>query len=223
MSCSCCRPDSYGAFFGEKAARHALRRYRRRGLDGLSARMAGVLRDRGVRGATVLEVGGGIGALAVELLEAGAERATNVELSPEYEDIAAELAREHGVEQRLDRRIGDFVGEVGVPDADAVVMNRVVCCYPDYDALVGAAADRTRRLLVFSFPRERALVRTAFALMNLWLRLRRQEFRAFVHPVRAMLEVAQRHGLASVLEHRGIVWQVAAFERPSHASVSSKI
>ncbi len=62
MTC-CCRPESYGAFFSEKGARRALRRYRKRGLDPLSDRIASVVRERGVRGATVLEVGGGIGAL----------------------------------------------------------------------------------------------------------------------------------------------------------------
>ncbi len=214
---SCCRPESYGAFFSEKAARRALRRYRKRGLDGLSARIAAVVREHGVRGATVLEIGGGIGALEVELLQAGAARGMNVELSPEYEEAAAELAEELRLDDRLERRIGDFVAEPSVPDADAVVLNRVVCCYPDYDALVGAAAERTRRLLVFSFPRERALVRTAFTLMNLWLRLTRNDFRGFVHPVRAMLDVAERRGLTPVLEHRGFFWQLAALERATQS------
>ena len=210
---SCCRPESYGAFFTRKGAQRALRRYRRRGLDPLSRRIASVVREHGIRGGTLLEVGGGIGALEVELLVAGAERATSVELSPEYEDAAGELAREHGVADRLDRRIGDFVQNGHIDDADAVVMNRVVCCYPDYAALVGAAAARTRRLLVFTFPRQSRLVRAAFGLMNLWLRLTRNEFRAFVHPVHAMLEVAQRRGLSPIAEHRGAFWQLAALER----------
>jgi hypothetical protein len=210
---SCCRPESYGAFFTRKGAQRALRRYRRRGLDPLSSRIASVVREHGIRGGTLLEVGGGIGALEVELLVGGAERATNVELSPEYEDAAGELAREHGVEDRLDRRIGDFVQNGHIDGADAVVMNRVVCCYPDYEALVGAAAARTRRLLVFTFPRQRRLVRAAFSLMNLWLRLTRNDFRAFVHPVHAMLEVAQRRGLTPIAEHRGAFWQLAALER----------
>jgi hypothetical protein len=213
---SCCRPESYGAFFSKKAAGRALRRYRKRGLDALSTRIAAVVQEHGLRNATLLEVGGGIGALEVELLGAGAGRATNVELSPEYEEAAAELARERGVEDRIDRRVGDFVTEPSVLDADAVVMNRVVCCYPDYEALVGTAADRTRRLLVFSFPRERPLVRTAFALMNLWLRLTRNDFRGFVHPVRGMLDVAQRRGLTPIVEHRGFFWQLAALERTAH-------
>jgi SAM-dependent methyltransferase len=212
---ACCRPETYGAFFNEKGAQRALRRYRRRGLDRLSTQIASVVRERGVRGRTVLEIGGGIGALEVELLEAGAERATNVELSPGYEEAAAELARERGVEQQVERRIGDFVSEPNVRDADTVVLNRVVCCYPDYEALIGTAADRARRLLVFSFPREGPLIRSVFGLMNLWLRLRHSDFRGFVHPARAMLDVAQRRGMTPVIQRRGAFWQLAALERTS--------
>jgi hypothetical protein len=214
---SCCRPETYGAFFSEKGAQRALRRYRKRGLDRLSAQIAAVVRERDVHGVTVLEVGGGIGALEVELLEAGAERATNVELSPEYEAAAAELAREHGLEQRVDRRVGDFVGEPDLEEADAVVMNRVVCCYPDYQALVGKAADRARHLFVFTFPRERPLVRAAFRLMNIWLRLRGTDFRGFVHSPQAMLEVAEQRGMTPVVEQRGAFWQLAALERTTQA------
>jgi len=210
---SCCRPESYGAFFTRRGAERALRRYRRRGLDELSTKIAKVVKERGVAGSTVLEVGGGIGALDVELIQAGAERAMNVELSPEYEDAAVALASERGVQHRIERRVGDFVGEHDIPEADAVVMNRVVCCYPDYEALVGAAADHARRLLVFTFPRERALVRGAFRLMNLWLRLTGNDFRGFVHPSSEMLEVGRRHGLTPVLERQGTFWQLAALER----------
>ena len=174
--------------------------------------MARVVREQGVP-ATVLEAGGGIGALGVELIEAGADRATNVELSPEYESAARELARERGVEDRVERRIGDFVTEDDVGPADAVLMNRVVCCYPNYEALVGSAADRARRLLVFSFPRENAVVRAGFGVMNLWLRLSGSEFRGFVHPVDAMLQVAEDHGLRPVAHHRGVFWQLAALRR----------
>jgi D-arabinose 1-dehydrogenase-like Zn-dependent alcohol dehydrogenase len=212
---NCCRPESYGAFFGEKGARRALRRYRKRGLDRLSAQIAAVVRERDVHGATVLEIGGGIGTLDVELLEAGAASAINVELSPEYESAAAELASERGVERRIERRIGDFVAESDIPKADAVVMNRVVCCYPDYEALVGTAADHARRLLVFTFPRERPLVRSAFRLMNLWLRITRSDFRGFVHPAQAMLRVAEGKGMTPVLQREGTFWQLAALERPA--------
>ena len=211
----CCRPDAYEEMFDERQARRDLRRYRRRGLPSDARSVVQFVRDEGIAGATVLEVGGGIGAPAVELLRAGAERAVNVELSPGYEAAAEELVREEGVErERVDRRIGDFVDTAGeLEPADAVILIRVVCCYPDHAALLSAAASRARRLLVFTYPRDGAVARVVGRVANLALRLAGRDFRAYVHPRRAMLAVAEANGLRLVREHRGAVWQVAALAR----------
>jgi magnesium-protoporphyrin O-methyltransferase len=212
---SCCRPPrGYTKLFSKRAARRDAKRYRREGLDDTAATMVGFLLERGLDGASVLEIGGGVGAIQVELLEAGAARATNLELSPEYEEEAAALAREHGLEERIDRRLGDVVQAPALADqADAVVMHRVVCCYPDYDALVGAAAERANRYLVMSFPRPRRAVRTAFAAANVFARLLRWEYRTWVHAPDAILAAAERRGLTLARETSGRVWQVAALER----------
>jgi magnesium-protoporphyrin O-methyltransferase len=192
-----------------------VRRYEQDGLDDTGARMVAFLREHGVEGGTVLEIGGGVGALQLELLAAGAERTTNLELSPEYEESAQALLRERGLEDRVDRRVGDVIAEPALAGpADAVLMHRVVCCYPDYDALVGAAAERTRRYLVMSFPRDRALFRAGARVLNLWFRLRRWEYRTFIHPPAAILAAAERRGLRLAAESRGGIWQVAALERP---------
>jgi tRNA A58 N-methylase Trm61 len=176
--------------------------------------MVDAARARGLDGVTVLELGGGVGAVQLELLGAGAARAVNVELSPEWEHVAVELARAHGVEDRIERRLADAVEEAdALAPADVVVMNRVVCCYPDPDALMAVASERADRLLVVSFPRDRALVRFVTRLANAWMRLRRIEFRSFVHPERQIEAVAQRHGLRPGSEHRGFAWRAVAFTR----------
>jgi hypothetical protein len=212
---TCCPPKGYEKLFGGRAARRDVRRYEKGGLDDTGARMVAFLREHGVEGRTVLEIGGGVGALQLELLAAGAERATNLELSPEYEEPADALLRERGLEDRVDRRVGDVVAEPALAGpADAVLMHRVVCCYPDYDALVGAAAERTRRYLVMSFPRDRALFRGGARVLNLSFRLLRWEYRTFIHPPAAILAAAERRGLRLVDQSRGSIWQVAALERP---------
>lgn len=212
MGDCCSLPRGYDKLFGEKTARRDLKRYRKRGLDETGERVVAFLRDRGVEGLTILEIGGGVGALETELLKAGASKAVNAELSPAYEPFARELWQEAGVDERAEYRIGD-VTQNGVDPADAVVMHKVVCCYPDAEALVSAAAERARRYLVMSFPRERRLTRIGFGGLNLVLRLLRWEYRSFIHPVGEILGAAERRGLEPVDEHRGFVWQVAAFER----------
>ena len=87
--------------------------------------------------------------------------------------------------------------EAQVEAADLVVMHRVVCCYPDYEALLAAAGSHALRLLVFSHPPSNALTRALVGAENLGRRLRGQPFRVFVHPADAMVSVLAGTGLAN--------------------------
>jgi len=192
-------------------AGHEARRYRRKGLP----KTARGLADAVAGAESVLDVGGGVGDLSLELLERGAARATVVELSDGYEDAAAELLTEHRLRDRVERRTGDFVAEAGLVEPhDAVVLHRVVCCYPDADALVSTAAAHARRTLALTYPRERALTRAGVRAVNLWLRATRCGFRTFVHAFAAVEDAAERQGLAlERRERQGLIWENAVFAR----------
>jgi 2-polyprenyl-3-methyl-5-hydroxy-6-metoxy-1,4-benzoquinol methylase len=210
----CCDQGGYGRFFGERFARRVARKYRKRGLDKASGRIAEFVAARGLEGATVLEIGGGVGEIQIELLKAGAARTLNLELSPEYEGEARRLAAEHGVEERMERRIHDIARDPDeVEPADVVVLHRVVCCYPDYERLLGAAAGHAGRLLVFSYPRRSVVTRVFVTMANALLALKRDDFRSFIHPPPALLAAAARGGLRPVYEHHGLMWQIAGLER----------
>src|SRR5918911_3434631 len=210
----CCTPAGYRKVFGERAARRDARRYRRRGLDRAARHAVGFLTGRGVEGDSVLEVGGGVGAIQLELLKAGAARSVDVELSPEYEPVAAELLREAGLEGRVERRLGDFVVERETFEpADDVVLHRVVCCYHDPEALVGAAAERARRRLVLTFPPDGLAFRLGSRVVNAFLGLTGTEFRTYVHPVATILGAARSRGLEPAFEARTAIWRVVGLER----------
>jgi 2-polyprenyl-3-methyl-5-hydroxy-6-metoxy-1,4-benzoquinol methylase len=210
----CCNPRGCDQFFSPRFARRVAKRYRKRGLDKPARQMVEFLQSRGLDGATVLEVGGGVGEIQLELLKRGAERTVNLELSPGYEQEAARLAQEAGVQDRVERRIHDIaVDPAAVEPVDIVVLHRVVCCYPDYERLLGTAADHARRLLVFSHPPRNLIARAIVAAQNLGFRIMRREFRTFAHPPPAMLAVLEHHGLQPTFTHRGIPWQVAGLER----------
>jgi 2-polyprenyl-3-methyl-5-hydroxy-6-metoxy-1,4-benzoquinol methylase len=212
----CCDPSGYDDVFGERYARGLARRYRRRGLDRTARRMVAFLEQQGLAGASVLEVGGGVGGIQLELLGRGAVRATNLELSGEYDEKAAELAAEAGVADRVERRTIDIAADPeAVEPADVVVLHRVVCCYPDYERLLRAAADHARRLLVFSHPPRNIVSRSLLGAENAMFRLTGRTFRTFAHPPEAMLGVLTDAGLRPAYQHRGAIWQVAGLERPA--------
>jgi hypothetical protein len=190
------------------------KRYRKKGLDSTAQRMVEFLEGRGIEGATVLEIGGGVGEIQIELLKAGAAHAVNLELSPGYDEEAERLLHEAALEGRVDRRLHDIaVDPEGVEEADVVLLHRVVCCYPDYERLLGAAAQRARRFLVFSYPPRNAVSRLFVTVENLVFRVLRKEYRSFTHPPAAMLGVLAERGLRRTFEHHTLVWQVAGLER----------
>lgn len=210
----CCDPTPYDTLFdGKEAARNA-RSYRRRGLDSMAESMVEYLISAGIDGATVLEVGGGVGAIQLELLGAGAASSVNVEISRGYEEAATQLIAARDLEDRITRRIGDFVQDQDeFQPADILVMNRVVCCYPHMAAMMLAATVRADRYLALTFPREKWWVRFGFELTNLLIGSRGSEFRAYVHPVEDIEMAARNAGFVIRHADHNWIWQALVMER----------
>ena len=212
----CCSPKGYRWVFSERRATAEAKRYRRRGLDRTSRRIVELLQHQPVDGRTLLEVGGGVGAIQIELLRAGAAGAVNVELTPTYEHASQQLLAESGLEGRVERRLMDFAESADqVEAADIVIMNRVVCCYPDMPRLAGAAAAHARSVLVLSFPRRTWWTRVLLGLGNVALRVTRRHFHIFLHTPREILATAERAGLQSAVVQPGLFWTVASLSRPA--------
>jgi magnesium-protoporphyrin O-methyltransferase len=199
--------------FSDAVARRDLKRYRTRGPDPTTRLLRDSILGAG-HGKTVLDVGAGIGALSLELLAAGVERVTAVEAAPAYVAAAREEAARRNVLHRLDLVYGDFVSVAGdVMPADVVTMDRVVCCYPAYQPLLEAAVHRSRRLLAFSYPRDRWYVRAAVWTQNLGRTLFRNPFRGFVHSVRGMEAVLEQHGFVRMRRHETLKWSADLYVR----------
>jgi hypothetical protein len=205
----CCGREGYDNTFGSWFSGRLARRYRRRGLDKTASRMVAFIAEQGLRGTSVLEIGGGVGGIQVELLRRGAVRTTNLELVDSYEADAKALAVAAGVADLITRRQLDIATS---PDAvephDIVVLHRVVCCYRDYQRLLGAAADHATRMLVFSHPPGNLISRAAFGSENAFRRLRRNPFRTYVHDPDALVSAAARGNLTARYRHRGFAWDV---------------
>ena len=211
----CCDPGVYDEAFGDAFVRRRAAAYRRRGLDRVSRDIVDRVAGHGVEGRTVLEIGAGLGTLSIELLRRGAASATCVELATTYETEAAALAAEAGVAERVVRRRADVAADpTAVAPADVVVLNRVVCCYPDDVALLAVAASLGRELVVLSYPRSDAVSRAAVALLNAGLVITGSGYRGYAHPEARMLRTLEQQGLEAATVRRGAVWQVAVGVRP---------
>ena len=212
MPCNCCQITD--KTFGEADARQGLRRYQRRGPAGQTRELLNAVRSLGLHDATLLDIGGGIGAIHHELLEDGVTQATHVDASSAYLRAAEGEAARRGHAGRVKFIQADFTDVASdLPEADIVTLDRVVCCYPDFHSLLTAAAGRTKQVLALSYPREKWYLRIGISFMD-WLQaLRRDPFRVFVHPVAQMDAVLSAAGLRRVSVKRLFVWEVALYER----------
>ena len=142
--------------FDALSARRELTAYRRSGPTGSTRRLIDAIKAAGVEGASVLDVGGGVGVVGFELLAAGAERLTDVDAARAYVALARREAKRRGLEERATFHHGDFVGLADeIEAADIVTLDRVVCCYGDWAALVGRSVEHARRIYGLVYPNDR--------------------------------------------------------------------
>jgi magnesium-protoporphyrin O-methyltransferase len=174
------------------------------------------LRAEGVAGLTLLDIGGGIGAIGLELLKAGVAAATEVEASLAYVAAARDEAARQGVGDRYACRAGDFVALADdLPAAGIVTLDRVICCYPDMPALVGQSAAKAARLYGAVYPRDVWWVRAIRIAANVGLRATRNPLRLFVHPTAAVDTVIRGGGLVPRFHRDAGYWQVVVYARPT--------
>lgn len=206
----CCSVNT----FSRREAEADLRRYRASGIDGATKALVEAIKAQGIAGASLLDVGGGIGAIQLELLDAGLASARSVDATEAYVEVARAEAARRGYADRTEHLLGTL-GELGdaVPPADIVTLDKVVCCDPDVAALLSAVGEHARRVVGLVYPRVTWWNRLAARIFSAWSRITRDRTRWHLHPT------AQVDGLlrdAGFIRHdvtTTFVWQVALYVR----------
>ena len=200
----------------DQESKETLKDYRKNGLGHTSSAIANSLARRGLAGSTVLELGCGFGALTLELVRRGATSAVGVDLSPKMIELARSLAKEAGLSESLSFVLGD-AAVANLTKSDVVVLDTVLCCYPDVSSLVDNSSAAAGRFYAFSVPDDHRLA-TRFFKVFLPLQgliYRRDKFRFFIHPTRQIRRRLVEKGFRLVsVEHAGWIWSVFLFAAP---------
>jgi Methyltransferase small domain len=213
MQC-CTRYCAAEAKFNGKVAQRDLRRYQRRGPDASTRLLLAELRRWPLQDASVLDIGGGIGVIGMELADSGVGSLIVVEASPAYFDVSrSELESRFG-SRPTKFVVGDFVAVApSLADADIVSLDRVVCCYPNTEDLLRSAAQRARQFVALTYPRDRWYVRALVKLENAWQQLRGSSFRAFVHAPDRMQTLLEHAGLVRAAQRGTAFWMFDLYRR----------
>ncbi len=212
VCCSHCQGAD--SLFNRQKAEADLRDYRKNGAGGTTKRLLDALKTVDVTGMTLLDIGGGVGVIQHELAAAGVGAITDVDASGAYLQAAQSEAERRGYRSSAAYLHGDFVALAErIDPADIVTMDRVICCYPHVEALVSAAASRTRRYFAVVYPRDTWLARLATPFLNLVFTFQRSPFRTFVHPSAIVERIAAANHLQKSRHYEGWLWQVVVYAR----------
>jgi 2-polyprenyl-3-methyl-5-hydroxy-6-metoxy-1,4-benzoquinol methylase len=173
-----------------------------------------VVRGEGVEGAAMLDIGAGVGAVHLTLLEAGAASAVDVDASREYLATARAQAERRGLAGRVEYRFGDVVELAGdLPPADIVILDSVICCYPYLPALLASALRPGPRLVGLTYPRDVWWMRAYIRLWNLGQALRRSTARYFVYRHTQVNRLMAEAGYVNAHEGGTREWRVVLYRR----------
>ena len=217
----CCNINGLNKIFNKSKAAKEAKGYLSKGLGRRATMVLEFLSDQNVSGASILDIGCGVGSLHIELLKQGAGSATGVEVSQSYVEAATSLSGSLGFQDATQYHMGDFVDlEADIPPADMVVLDRVVCCYPDMKGLIECSTRHAQSLYVLTYPRRTWWMRIGARALNIGLAATRREFRFFLHHPKEIWATIEAAGFSLIQSGKQGPWEVASYRRRSSDTTS---
>lgn len=213
MSC-CSHCNATEEVFGKKDAERALRSYKKKGPGKTTQMLLREIRKTDLNDATLLDIGGGVGILHHELLGGQVTTATHIDASTYHNEAAIEEDKQRNIADLVNYLRGDAVEmKDQLPQADLVTLDKVICCYPDWEGLLRTSVEKSSRLVALSIPRDRWFVRIFIHMTNLFQKIKGSAFRVFVHPRESIDRTAESLGFEVVSAAENLAWQVAIYQK----------
>ena len=210
----CCQCEGIEREFDENEAAAEIKAYRKDGPAETTQILIDALTELGVEGMSLLDIGGGVGAIQHAMLSAGGSSATTVEASTAFARAARSEAQNLGWTDEVEVHHGDFTDLAEtIVEHDIVTLDRVLCCYHDMEALTRLSAERASKLYGLVFPRDVFYNRIASRIGNLFLWITRNPFRFFIHSDEGVQRILDREGLEKAFHKKLLSWQVVVYTR----------
>jgi len=211
MSCEahCCGLEK---LFDEKHARKQMKRYHRRGTVGATRKLLTLLSEVDITGRTLLDIGGGVGVIQRELMNAGVASAMDVDSSQGSIRVAQQEAERQNHPTMFLH--GDFTKLADqIEAADIVTLDKVICCYPNVDDLLTKALDKTKAYVGLVLPRDSVIARVVLFIGNIAMRLTGNGFRSYMHSPLLVHSMIENRGFLRIGKDRTNAWHVWLYGR----------
>jgi magnesium-protoporphyrin O-methyltransferase len=215
---NCCQTQTLSGtdkFFTKQSERY-MKQFRKKGLAKEQQLLLEGISALGLEEKTILEIGCGVGGLHLTMVKQGASFATGIDISEGMLNGAKRLSRELGLEHNTNYLLGDVVQMNGiVPDADIVVLDKVVCCYENILDLLEKSSVKSKQVYAFTYPNPNILVKTSFHGLIFLGTTFKWVFRPYWHNWDALIREVKKRGFKQTYMNSTLMWQVRVLERKS--------
>ena len=211
---SCCDCNFYNDAFDAKTALAELKDFRKNGPKKNSLPLINSLKKLDLKNATLLDIGSGVGAIIFELVDKGITHAFYTDFSDAYHAAFLEEVKIRNLENVIRSYIGDFLEtHKNIEKADLVTLDKVICCYKNYEELVQLSVQKTSKWYAYSIPRDVWWVKWVHLLKEKIDLLKGDTFRTYVHPAGKIENLVIANGFKKIHESKKREWQTVIFEK----------
>lgn len=211
---TCCNAKIYNDAFDAKTAQQELEDFRKKGPKKNSRPLIRLLKQMDIKNASLLDIGSGVGAVIFELFECGISNAVYTDYSSAYHAAFREEAKTRSLEKVTESFVGDFLEtHQNIKKADLVTLDKVICCYENYEDLVKLSVQKALKWYAYSIPRDVWWVKWVHVLTEKMKVLKGNTFRTYVHPAGKIEQIIIENGFKKIHDLNKMEWQTCIFEK----------
>jgi magnesium-protoporphyrin O-methyltransferase len=211
MSSNCCGAEKV---FDAKTAKKELRKYVKSGPGKATKRLLSLIGTSQLKDKSLLDIGGGIGAIQWHFLTHGGGHTSDVDYSPAYLETAKSFAIEKGWQEKVAFIEGDFLDKSDqLEPHDFVTLDKVVCCYPDYSGLLEKALNKTENSIGLVYPRDGLIAEIVAFFGRVFLKLSGNDFRPYIHKVSDIRGFIESKGFQRERYASSFPWHVELYRK----------
>ncbi len=211
MECNC----STGGFkkqFGDKIANKKLKDYLAKGPKGNTKMLIDLIKRYDIGDKSLLDIGGGIGAIQFQLLDFGIKSVQSVDASQAYLDKGKEGAKKLGYGSQIEYTYGDFIQvSEKIAKAEIVTLDKVICCYKDFRNLVRESLSKTKEIYAIIIPKDGWIQKFVHSLEIIIWKITGNRFRSYIHPVNEIESIIFESGFSRRIQKYKMGWLICIY------------
>jgi magnesium-protoporphyrin O-methyltransferase len=209
----CCGAD---LFFDEKIANKEYKTYLKNGPSRVTSKIISQIEKVTIKGKSLVDVGGGIGAIQWWFLQNGGQETVDIDASSGYIKKAQEHANKNNWNNRTQFIMGNCTDVYDqVAPSEFITLDKVICCYPDYEEILEATCGKSKAYVSVSYPMDGLISNAIRALGALFFLLKKNPYRPYVHAVSSIRATFNTHGYERVAHDLAFPWHIETYRKDS--------